>query len=152
MHYTWQKCGNFFFLSPSSVWPDDGLAGSHPGKLSGPVRKHPSLSPVPSGHLPEEIHDLNISFGVLSCFLYRCKNHYKRIIFICLFVTSSPTSRGNLDYFDTCRQVNKKMGRLTCPRGALEQTPLFWKSKHVVPSRGRWSKPFSAVSRWNLRH
>lgn len=59
---------NFFFLSPASVRPDDCLVGSHPGNLSGPAHKHSSLNPVPNWHLPAEIDDLNISFGVLSCF------------------------------------------------------------------------------------
>lgn len=145
---------NFFFSSPSSVKPDDCLAGSHPGKPLGPVHKHSSLNPVPNWHLPAEIYDLNISFGVLPCSLYHCKNDYKRIIFICLFVTSSQISRGNLDYFDTCRQVNEKMGRLICPRGVLDQNPLLWNGKDITPPRGRLSELFffSVLSRnwWTL--
>lgn len=98
---------SFSFRPHLSGQMTDCLAGSHPGKLSRPVHKHSSLNPVPNWHLPAEIYDLNISFGVLFCSLYHCKNDYKRIIFICLFVTSSQISYGNLNYFDTCRQVNK---------------------------------------------
>lgn len=95
----------------------------------------PHRNPLPNWHLPAEIDDLNISFGVLSCFLYLCKNDYKRIIFICLFVTSPQISCGNLGYFDTCRQVNEKTGRLICPRGHVRAKPtsLEWQ-RHSATS------------------
>lgn len=136
---------DFFSPSSPSVRTDECLASSHPGKISRPIHKHSSLNPVPNWHFPAEIYDLNISFGVLSYSPYHCKNYCKRIIFICLFVTSAQISWGNLDYFDTCRKVNKKMHGLFCLRGMLEHNPLLWKGKGIAPPCGGWSEPVFPV-------